>query len=456
MVMRVAVVGSGPSGIYAADALVSQADIPVEVDIIDRLPVPFGLVRYGVAPDHVSIRSVRDTLDKTLDKPGVRFLGNVTIGGPGDGADLTVADLHDHYHAVVFTYGASRDRRLGIEGEDLDGSVAATDFVAWYCGHPDADRATFERLIPSSTAAVVVGVGNVAVDVARVLGKTVGELDHTDMPQHVFDTLAQSGITDVYVLGRRGPAQAAWTTKELKELGELVDADVIVRPEDAELDAASAELAASDRAVGRNVDVVREWATRVPAGKHRRVHVRFLSRPVELRGDDRVRTVVVERTRLTADGAAEGTGELEEIAADLVVRSVGYRGTALDDVPFDAGRNVIPHVDGRVERDGAPVPGEYVAGWIKRGPTGIIGTNKKDAVATVASLLEDAGAGRLPEPAHATSAAIDALLAERGVEVVTTAGWRAIDASERALGATRGRDRTSIHDRGALLAAARD
>lgn len=449
--LRIAVIGSGPSGIYAADALVSQQDVPAEVDIIDRLPVPFGLVRYGVAPDHLSIRSVRDTLDKTLDKPGVRFLGNVTIG-----QDLSVADLHTVYDAVIFTYGASRDRRLGVEGEDLDGSVAATDFVAWYCGHPDADRDLFERLIPTSTSAVVVGVGNVAVDVARVLGKSVPELDHTDMPQHVFDTLARSGITDVYVLGRRGPAQAAWTTKELKELGELAEADVIVRPEDAVLDDASAALAASDRAVGRNVDVIREWAQRVPEGKPRRVHLRFLSRPVELKGDDRVRTVVVERTRLTAEGGAEGTGQLEEIAADLVVRSVGYRGTALDEVPFDAGRNVIPHVDGRVQRDGGTVAGEYVAGWIKRGPTGIIGTNKKDAVATVASLLDDAAHGRLPQPETPTVEAVDALLAARGIDVVTTAGWRSIDAAERQLGGTRGRERTTIHDRDALMAASRN
>ena len=446
--MRVAVVGSGPSGIYAADALVSQDDIPVEVDIIDRLPVPFGLVRYGVAPDHLSIRSVRDTLDKVLDKPGVRFLGNVEVG-----RDVTMADLHSCYDAVVLTYGASRDRRLGIPGEDLDGSVAATDFVAWYCGHPDADRELFERLVPTATAAVVVGVGNVAVDVTRVLAKTVPELDHTDMPQHVFDTLAQSRITDVYLLGRRGPAQAAWTTKELKELGDLLEAEVVVRPEDVVLDEGSAALAASDRAVGRNVDVVRGWAERAPEGKPRRIHVRFLSRPVELTGDDRVRTVVVERTRLTPEGQAEGTGEFEEIAADLVVRSVGYRGTALEEVPFDGGRNVIPHTEGRVERDGATVPGEYVAGWIKRGPTGIIGTNKKDAVQTVQSLLADAAAGSLPTPA--TPGAIDALLAERGVEVVSTAGWRSIDAAERSLGGTRGRDRTTIHDREDLLSAAR-
>ncbi len=442
--LRVAVVGSGPSGMYAADALATQTDVPVEVDVIDRLPVPFGLVRYGVAPDHLSIRSVRDTLDKVLDRPGVRFLGNVDVG-----RDVTLTELHDSYDAVVLSYGASRDRRLGIDGEDLEGSVAATDFVAWYCGHPDADRARFEELVPATTAAVVVGVGNVAIDVTRVLAKTVGELEHTDMPQHVLDTLAQSQVTDIHLLGRRGPAQAAFTTKELRELGELADADVIVRPEDLELDPASAELAASDRTVGKNLDVMREWATRKPSGRSRRIHLRFLARPHALLGSGRVSSVVVERTRLTPQGGAEGTGEFEEIPANLVVRSVGYRGTALDGAPFDADRNVIPHVDGRVQRDGVAVPGEYVAGWIKRGPTGIIGTNKKDAVATVGSLLEDARNGVLPRPS--TPGGLDGLLEARGVAVVDVAGWRSIDAHERALGAERGRDRTTIHDREALL-----
>jgi len=443
--MRVAVVGSGPSGIYAADAL--MAEDGVAVDIIDMLPVPFGLVRYGVAPDHLSIRSVRDTLNKVLQKPGVRFIGNVTVG-----TDVTPEDLLACYDAVILTYGASSDRRLGIPGEDLDGSVAATDFVAWYCGHPDADRARFERLIPTATSAVVVGVGNVAVDVTRVLAKTVGELDHTDMPQHVLDTLASSGITDVYLLGRRGPAQATFTTKELKELGELLEADVIVDPADVELDETSAAAADADRAVGRNVDVIREWSTRAPEGRRRRIHVRFLSRPVELTGDDRVRSVIVERTRLTPDGGAEGTGITEEIPADLVVRSVGYRGTQLGGLPFDERRNVIPHEEGRVLEGATALPGFYVAGWIKRGPTGIIGTNKKDAVATVASLVADRDAGALPTPSRPGE--FDALLAERGIQAVTTSGWDSIDAAERALGATRGRDRTTIHDRDALLRAA--
>lgn len=442
--MRVAVVGSGPSGIYAADALVSQDDLPVEVDILDRLPVPFGLVRYGVAPDHLSIRSVRDTLNKVLEKPGVRFLGNITVG-----SDVSVDDLQSCYDAVILTYGASSDRRLGVPGEDLDGSVAATDFVAWYCGHPDADRERFERLLRTSTSAVVVGVGNVAVDVTRVLAKTVGELDHTDMPQHVLDTLGDSSITDVYLLGRRGPAQASFTTKELKELGELTDADVLVDPADVALDPASAQVAEQDRTAGRNVEVISGWAVRTPEGRSRRIHVRFLTRPVELLGDERVRAVIVERTRLTESGGVEGTGETEEIPADLVVRSVGYRGTPLEDLPFDERGGVIPHEDGRVMREGSVVPGLYVAGWIKRGPTGIIGTNKKDAVATVTSLLADAQAAALP--ARDASASIDQLLSDRGVHVVTTSGWGAIDAAERALGATRGRERTTLHDREDLL-----
>ena len=446
--LRVAVVGSGPSGMYSADALVNQTEIPVEVDVIDRLPVPFGLVRYGVAPDHLSIRSVRDTLNKTLDKPGVRFLGNVAVG-----TDVSLADLHRCYDAVIFSYGASRDRRLGIPGEELDGSVAATDLVEWYCGHPDADRATFEALLPTTTSAVVVGVGNVAVDVTRVLAKTVGELDHTDMPQYVFDTLAQSQITDVHVLGRRGPAQAAFTTKELRELGELEDADILVSAEDLELDAASQALAEGDRAVLRNVEVMREWSTRTPSGKRRRVHLHFFARPHELLGEGRVDRVVVERTALTPEGSAVGTGEFFELEANLVVRSVGYRGTAIEGVPFDSGRNVIPHTDGRVEADGVTVPGEYVAGWIKRGPTGIIGTNKKDAAATVASLLVDAAEGRLPEPTN--PGGLDDLLAERGVTVVSTDGWRAIDAAERELGAAQGRDRTTIHERDRLIEASR-
>ena len=444
--LRVAIIGSGPSGMYAADALVSQ-ELPVSVDVIDRLPVPFGLVRYGVAPDHLSIRSVRDTLDRILDKPGVRFIGNVEIG-----RDVSVAELHEFFDAIIFSYGASGDRQLGIPGEDLDGSVAATDLVAWYCGHPDADRARFERLIPSATAVAVVGVGNVAVDVTRILAKTVGELDHTDMPQHVLDTLGRSRITDVHVLGRRGPAQATFTTKELRELGELLEADIIVDPADIVLDAASEQVIATDKAVARNVEVIREWSTRSTTGKPRRIHMHFLARPVELQGDGRVARVVVERTALDGSGGVTGTGEMRTIDADLVVRSVGYRGLQLDDVPLDEKGNVIPHADGRVMRDGAAVAGEYVAGWIKRGPTGIIGTNKKDANATVDSLLDDARAGRLSAASRPEESAFDERLAQ--VRTVSTAGWRSIDAQERRLGSERGRDRTTVHEVDAMLDAA--
>ena len=432
---------------YAADALTSQGSVPVSVDILDRLPCPFGLVRYGVAPDHLSIRSVRQTLEKFFDRPGVRFLGNVEVG-----RDITVAELHRYYDAIVFTYGAARDRRLGIEGEELAGSIAATALVAWYCGHPDAPRELIESSLQGASSVVIVGVGNVAVDVTRVLAKTRAELEHTDMPEHVLALLDASNITDIHLLGRRGPVQATFTTKELRELGELDDAEVIVDSADLVLDPFSEAALAQDRVAARNLDVLREWSTRTPRGSRRRVHVRFLTRPVELLGTALVEKVVVERTRLDETGAAIGTGELETIGADLVVRSVGYRGEPLAELPFDSRRGVVPNDAGRVLRDDAVVPGEYVAGWIKRGPTGIIGTNKKDAAQTVNSLLEDAE--RLPlavEPAHD---AVTTMLCARGIEVVTFDGWERIDAAEIALGVSAGRVRTTMHERDALLGVA--
>ncbi|MFN8167318.1 MAG: FAD-dependent oxidoreductase [Candidatus Nanopelagicales bacterium] len=443
MTHRIAVVGAGPSGLYAADALASAGR---HVDVIERLPVPFGLVRYGVAPDHHSIRSVRDTLAHVLDRDEVRLLAGVEVG-----ADVSVEELLAAYDAVVLTYGASRDRRLGVDGEDLEGSIAATDLVAWYCGHPDADREGIEAALAAATSAVVVGVGNVAVDVTRILTAPLSRLEQTDMPQHVLDALSRSRITDVHVLGRRGPAQATWTTKELKELAELEGVDVLVDAPDLELEPVSAALVESDRVVARNVEVIRSWADHALDATHRHIHLHFHARPAELQGSGRVERVVVERTTVDDTGAAHGTGETYDLAADLVVRSVGYRGLPLDGVPFDDRRNVIPNVEGRVvDASGAPLPGLYVAGWIKRGPTGIIGTNKKDAAATVASLLAD-----LESAAPRGGDGVLPLLVERGVAVVDVEGWRGIDAAERALGESRGRTRTTLHERESLHGAAR-
>ncbi len=432
---------------YAAESLVSRSEATVEVDIFDRLPVPFGLVRYGVAPDHLSIRGVRDTLDKTLDTPGVRFIGNVTVG-----QDVTLEDLRDDYDAVLLTYGASSDQRLGIPGEDLPGSIAATDLVAWYCGHPDAEQSAIEESIEGATSVVVVGVGNVAVDVARILAKAPGELDSTDMPQHVLEALSSTQIEDIHILGRRGPAQASFTTKELRELGELVDVDVIVRSEDLDLDPASADVVSSSKVAARNLDVLREWAARAPGNAARRLHLHFFSRPLELKVSGRVDHVVVERTSLDPDGSLVGTGETVEIPAQLVVRSVGYRGLPIDGVDLDDRSGTIANDNGRVLHHGAPVPGVYVAGWIKRGPTGIIGTNKKCAVATVDAIMEDAASGDVGSPTHPGSVIMR--LKERGADLVTADGWRDIDAAERTLGALRGRDRTTIHERSELIRAA--
>jgi ferredoxin--NADP+ reductase len=434
---------------YAADALLAQGDIPVSVDIIDKLPTPFGLVRYGVAPDHLSIRSVRDTLDKVLDQPGVRFLGNVEVG-----VDVSLPQLREFYDAIVLTYGASRDRLLGIPGEQLAGSIAATDFVNWYTGHPDMDPEAFVDFLTSSSRVAVIGVGNVAVDVTRVLSKSPSEIEHTDMPNHVFTALRASGVRDVHLIGRRGPAQATWTTKELRELGDLEATQVLIAEGASVDDPASQRAIAEDKAVARNVTVVEGWSERIEDGRERRIHLHFRCRPVEILGAERVEGLVVEVTELDEAGQATGTGDTHVIPVDAVIRSVGYRGTSIAGVPFDDRRNVIPNDQGRVMDGEERVPGLYVAGWIKRGPTGIIGTNKKDAVQTVACLIED-----LADPATWTAtrpdpADVDAALS--GQRVVDIEGWRRIDAAERALGASLGRERTTLHERPAMLAAAAD
>ncbi|WP_246080828.1 FAD-dependent oxidoreductase [Modestobacter altitudinis] len=442
--LRVAVVGAGPAGIYAAEALAGQDDVPVAVDLVDRLPTPFGLVRHGIAPDHVKMRALRETLHHTLDHDRVRFVGNVEIG-----TDLPLDELRRHVDAVVYTYGAAGDRRLGVPGEELPGSLAATDVVAWYCGHPDADRARVEEAVARARDVVVVGVGNVALDVARVLARSPAELDPTEMPQHVLDTLAAAPVERVTVLGRRGPAQATFTTQELRELGHLARATVLVHPRDL-ADPGNDALAAADRHVARNLAALQGFTENRPVVGWTTVRLQFHARPVRLLGTDRVTGVEVERTTVDEDGRAVGTGETTTIPADLVVRSVGYRGHPLPGLPLDGG--TVPHRAGRVLRDGVPSPGEYVAGWIKRGPTGVVGTNKHDARETVASLLDDA-ASRVLVP-RGDDDWVDTLLA-RGGRPVLLADWRAIDAAEIALGAVHGRARTTLHDREQLLAAVR-
>src|SRR5215218_7212474 len=446
--LRVAVVGAGPAGIYAADALTRQDAVPVAVDLLDRLPTPFGLVRHGIAPDHPKMRAIRDTLHRSLEHPLVRFVANVDVG-----VDIPLEELRRHVDAVIYTYGASLDRELGIEGEQLPGSLAATDLVAWYTGHPDADRARIEAALTGVRSVVVIGVGNVALDVARVLSRTADELEPTDMPQHVLDVLAAAPVEEVTVLGRRGPAQATFTTQELRELDGLADATVLVDPADLELDPGSEERVGADRNVSRNLTVLRGWADHTAAAGRVRLSLRFFRRPVRLLGTDRVTGVEVERTAVDGDGRAMGTGELEVLPADLVVRSVGYRGIPLPGLPVDERSGTVPNETGRVLRDGKPSPGEYVAGWIKRGPSGVVGTNKHDARETVAALLADVAEGRLRT--HGPVGDLLDELVARGAEPVLLDDWRANDAAEVALGATRGRARTTLHEREALLAAVR-
>ena len=440
--VRVAVIGSGPAGLYAADEL-SKHDA-VSVDVLDRLPCPYGLLRYGVAPDHLKMKSLEITLRKILQRPGVRFLGGIELG-----SGISVAELREFYDAVVYATGSSVDRRLSIPGEELPGSFSATEFVAWYCGHPDAAVDAFTL---NARSAVVVGVGNVAVDVARILAKTAQDLHVTDMPEHVLNVLDASAISDIYIVGRRGPAQAKFTTKELRELGELASADVVVDPAELVLDQASKELAEANKAVRRNLDTLQEWSTRPERGRGRRIHLRFLLAPVAVLGTGQVEAVQCERNALDGSGGVTGTGETVTLPAQLLLRSVGYRGVPLPGVPFDERTGVIPHVAGRVQRDGCTAAGEYVVGWIKRGPTGVIGTNKGDAKETVEQLLADLET--LPRaPRREPDAMIDKL-AQRGVGVVTWAGWEAIDSAERALGMAAGRTRIKIVDRAALLIAA--
>jgi ferredoxin--NADP+ reductase len=429
--LRVAIVGAGPAGFYAAGHVLDRAD-GVSVDLFDRLPTPFGLVRAGVAPDHPKIKSVVRVYEKTAAKEGFRFFGGVELG-----RDLHRAELLERYHAVIYAIGAATDKHLGIPGEDLPGSEAATTFVGWYNGHPDYPDFEFDL---NCDRVVVVGNGNVALDCARMLALSAEELRKTDTADHAIDVIASDAVKEIVILGRRGPAQAAFTNPELLELGELELADVIVDPADVELDDASQVWLDSDEAdktSRENVRILREYAQREPAGKPKRIVLRFLTSPVELQGEGRVERIVVERNRLEPreDGslAARPTGERETFGCGLVLRSIGYKGIAIPEVPFDERRGTIPNVAGRVVDGEHHVTGEYVTGWIRRGPSGVIGTNKKDGQEAATSLLEDADAGLLNQPPN--DGDIAELLTERDVEFVSWSGWERIDAHEQDLGA---------------------
>jgi len=441
--LRVAVVGSGPAGFYAADALLKSEDPPVEVDLIERLPTPWGLVRLGVAPDHENIKAVSRAFERVAARPGFRFFGNVEVG-----RDVTHDELAAIYDAVIYSVGAQTDRQMGIPGEDLPGSWAATEFVAWYNGHPDFQHLDFDL---SDKTVVVVGNGNVAIDVARMLALTAEELAPTDTTDRAIDAINGAGIEEIVMLGRRGPAQAAFTPPELQELGELAGADVHVAPADLELDPASEAALEQDRdRARRNVDILREYSTRDPEGKPRSIRLRFLTSPVAIVGDGKVEAVEVVRNRLETDErgriVAVSTDERETIPCGIVFRSVGYKGVPIPGVTFDERTGTIPNEHGRVE------PGLYVAGWIKRGPSGVIGTNKKDATETVGLVLEDARAGLL---SHDSDEGLDELLRRKGAEFVEYPGWQAIDAAERAAGEPLGRPRVKLTAWRELLDAAR-
>jgi ferredoxin--NADP+ reductase len=416
-----------------------DAEVPVEVDMIERLPTPWGLVRLGVAPDHPKLKSVSRAFERIAAKPGFRFFGNVEVG-----RDLTHADLTRLYDAVIYAFGAQSDRRLGIPGEDLAGSWSATEFVAWYNGHPDYQELPFDLTVDR---AVVIGNGNVALDVARMLALTPEELTPTDTTDPAIEAIGSSTVREIVIVGRRGPAQASWTTQELKEMGELAGADVEV--DVAELEGAVGE----DTNTERNLQVLREFASRERTGKPMLIRFLFFRSPVALHGDQRVESIELVQNRLEDDDGrlvAVPTDERETLECGLVFRSVGYRGLALPDLPFDERRGTIQNERGRVAGETVA----YCAGWIKRGPTGIIGTNKKDAAETVAALLEDLEQGRLVHRDDVSAEGPEVLLLERGASPVVYAGWTSIDERERSAGEKLGRPRVKLRTWDDLLEAA--
>jgi ferredoxin--NADP+ reductase len=440
--LRVAIVGSGPSGMYAAGSLLAAEGLEVSVDVFDRLPAPYGLVRYGVAPDHQKIKMVSRVFDRTIQDPRVRFLGNAEVG-----RDLTREELKARYDQVVYAVGAQSDRSLGIPGEELEGSISSTELVAWYNCHPDLADARYplhhERV-------AVVGIGNVAMDVARVLARPAVDLSRTDVSDLALRELEQSRVREIFVVARRGPVQAKCSPAELKELTELPGVQVVVDLRDLELDPASEAAMEGDRSATKNLELFRELAAAEPDPARRKIHFKFLTSPVEIEGEDgRITGLRLERNVLEPTPGrlrARGTGETETLPVTMVVRAIGYRSDPLLDLPYDERGAIVPNVEGRVlcEKDPDSFCREYVVGWVKRGPTGLIGTNKMDAQETVDRMLEDVSG--LPDVPFEEVApeAVDRLLEERGVEVVRYADWQRLDALEVARGKRADRPRVKF------------
>ncbi|MFV0287177.1 MAG: FAD-dependent oxidoreductase [Demequina sp.] len=437
--LRVAVIGAGPAGTYASDIL-SKSGLDVSIDIIERLPAPFGLVRYGVAPDHPRIKQIIVALANVLSRGDIRLLANVNIG-----TDLTLEDLRAHYDAVIFATGAFKDSDLNIPGIDLDGSYGAADFVSWFDGHPDVPR---EWPLEAKEIAIL-GVGNVALDVARVLAKHPQDIKVTEIPDNVYEGLASSPVTDVHVFGRRGPAQVKFSPLELRELGHVPDVDIVVYPEtDYEFDEASMEVAENNKQQKQVVKTLTDYALKEPGTASRRIHLHFLQSPHEVLGEDgKVTGIRMERTALQGDGNVKGTGEFIDYPVQAVYRAVGYYGTAIEGLPFDDSKGTIANEGGRVVDGGDVVPGMYTTGWIKRGPVGLIGHTKSDAQETIANLVEDAERLYAESQAGAQQLSPDNvlhLLKERGVDVVQWHDWELLDAHERALGEADGRERIKV------------
>jgi ferredoxin--NADP+ reductase len=432
--LRVAIVGSGPSGFYTADDLF-KSDKIVEVSMFDRLPAPFGLVRYGVAPDHAKIKNVTKVYEKIADQDGFKFYGNVEIGN-----DISVEELKNYFDAIVFCSGAETDRNLGIHGEGLQGSHAATEFVAWYNGHPDFQNRNFDL---SHEVAVVIGQGNVAMDVCRILCKTVDELKETDITQNALDALAESKIKEVHMIGRRGPVQAAFTPIEIREFGELSHCHPVINPDDLKLNEISTqELADPANAVRKkNYDILQKLS-QLPQDKEKKFFVHFRKSPIEIVGKGRVQKIILEKNKLVGEPnkqRSQGTGEKEELDCGIVFRSVGYRGVPIKGLPFHEQWGIIPNIEGRVADSEHDFVGLYTAGWIKRGPSGIIGTNKPDAEETIKHLLADVE--HLNPCAQPDTSALDEFLKEKGIRFISFEDWKKIDAAEIERGQKQGKPR---------------